>query len=85
MSKLPDFSELSLNLNAAGGLSDWQHAAKAAQDNDGAASLRQTPEGIDIKPLYTAEDRDGLPYLDSYPGLAPYIRGPYSTMYVNKP
>ena len=47
--------------------------------------LRQTPEGIDVKPLYTAADRDGLPYLDSYPGLAPFIRGPYSTMYVNKP
>ncbi|MGB2227845.1 MAG: methylmalonyl-CoA mutase, partial [Parvibaculales bacterium] len=55
------------------------------QDNDDAATLRQTPEGIDVKPLYTAADRDGLPYLDSYPGLAPFIRGPYSTMYVNKP
>jgi methylmalonyl-CoA mutase len=85
MSKLPDFSKLSLNLNASTDLRDWQNAAKAAQDNDDAATLRQTPEGIDVKPLYTAADRDGLPYLDSYPGLAPFIRGPYSTMYVNKP
>ncbi|MGB2449006.1 MAG: methylmalonyl-CoA mutase [Parvibaculales bacterium] len=85
MSKLPDFSKLSLNLNASADLGDWQNAAKAAQDNDDAATLRQTPEGIDVKPLYTAADRDGLPYLDSYPGLAPFIRGPYSTMYVNKP
>jgi methylmalonyl-CoA mutase len=85
MSKLPDFSKLSLNLNASTDLGDWQNAAKAAQDNDDAATLRQTPEGIDVKPLYTAADRDGLPYLDSYPGLAPFIRGPYSTMYVNKP
>ena len=85
MSKLPDFSKLSLNLNASADLGDWQKAAKAAQDKDDAATLRQTPEGIDVKPLYTAADRDGLPYLDSYPGLAPFIRGPYSTMYVNKP
>ncbi|HAT07988.1 MAG TPA: methylmalonyl-CoA mutase [Rhodobiaceae bacterium] len=85
MSKLPDFSKLSLNLHASADASAWQNAAKAAQDNDDAATLRQTPEGIDIKPLYTAADRDGLPYLDNYPGLAPYIRGPYATMYVNKP
>ncbi len=85
MSKLPDFSKLSLNLNTSTDLGDWQNAAKAAQDNDDAATLRQTPEGIDVKPLYTAADRDGLPYLDNYPGLAPYIRGPYATMYVNKP
>ena len=48
------------------------------------ATIRQTPEGIDIKPLYTEGDHD-LPYLDSYPGLAPFTRGPYATMYVNKP
>jgi methylmalonyl-CoA mutase len=85
MSKFPDFSKLPLNLAANAALGDWQNAAKSAQDNEAAAKLRQTPEGIDIKPLYTADDRDGLPYLDSYPGLAPYIRGPYATMYVNKP
>ena len=85
MSKLPDFSKLSLNLGADADIGEWQNAAKAAQDNDAGATLRHTPEGIDIKPLYTAADRDALPYLDSYPGLAPYIRGPYSTMYVNKP
>ena len=85
MSKLPDFSKLSLNLTASADVDAWQNAAKAVQDNQDAATLRQTPEGIDVKPLYTAADRDGLPYLDNYPGLAPYIRGPYATMYVNKP
>ena len=85
MSKLPDFSKLSLKRDASADLGDWQNAAKTAQDKDDAATLRHTPEGIDVKPLYTAADRDGLPYLDSYPGLAPFIRGPYSTMYVNKP
>ncbi|MCH1568701.1 MAG: methylmalonyl-CoA mutase [Alphaproteobacteria bacterium] len=85
MSKLPDFSKRALNTAANADMSAWQRAAKATQDNDAAAGLRQTPEGIDIKPLYTAADSDALPYLDSYPGLAPFIRGPYATMYVNKP
>ncbi|MGW5286989.1 methylmalonyl-CoA mutase [Rhodococcus pyridinivorans] len=48
-----------------------------------------TPEGIDVKPVYTKADRDavvaeGYP-LGSYPGLAPFVRGPYPTMYVNQP
>ncbi|HET9141755.1 MAG TPA: methylmalonyl-CoA mutase [Actinophytocola sp.] len=45
----------------------------------------QTPEGIDIKPLYTKEDLDGLDFLDGYPGMVPYLRGPYPTMYVKQP
>ncbi len=49
----------------------------------------QTPEGIVVKPLYTAADRaaavvEGFP-LNSFPGEPPYIRGPYPTMYVNQP
>src|SRR5690606_33040022 len=48
-----------------------------------------TPEGIDVKPVYTKSDRDavvadGYP-LGSYPGLAPFVRGPYPTLYVNQP
>ena len=48
-----------------------------------------TPEGIDVKPVYTAADRDaavaaGYP-LDSFPGAPPFLRGPYPTMYVNQP
>src|ERR1700685_3535368 len=44
-----------------------------------------TPEGIDVKPLYTDADLDGLDFLHTYPGLAPFLRGPYPTMYVNQP
>ena len=48
-----------------------------------------TPEGIDVKPVYIAADRDaaveaGYP-LDTFPGEPPYVRGPYPTMYVNQP
>ena len=46
---------------------------------------KQTPEGISIKPAYFAPDIDGLPHLDSVPGLPPFLRGPYATMYLQKP
>ncbi|MEV4100629.1 methylmalonyl-CoA mutase [Nonomuraea sp. NPDC049649] len=45
----------------------------------------ETPEGIAVKPLYTGRDLEGLDFLDTYPGAAPYLRGPYPTMYVNQP
>jgi methylmalonyl-CoA mutase len=45
----------------------------------------QTPEGISVKRLYGETDLAGLPFLDSWPGLAPFIRGPYPTMYVQQP
>ncbi|HEX4817007.1 MAG TPA: methylmalonyl-CoA mutase [Nonomuraea sp.] len=50
-----------------------------------AGEVWETPEGIGVKPLYTARDLDGLDFLRTYPGVAPYLRGPYPTMYVNQP
>jgi methylmalonyl-CoA mutase len=44
-----------------------------------------TAEGIDVKPLYTAEDLAGLEHLNTLPGLAPYTRGPRATMYAGRP
>ncbi|HQM45641.1 MAG TPA: methylmalonyl-CoA mutase [Smithellaceae bacterium] len=43
-----------------------------------------TPEGIAVKPVYTAEDLEGLDMMDSLPGIAPYLRGPSATMYANR-
>jgi methylmalonyl-CoA mutase len=43
-----------------------------------------TPEGIPLKTLYTAEDLDGLPYTNTLPGMSPYIRGPQATMYAGR-
>src|SRR4051812_17045958 len=43
-----------------------------------------TPEGIPVKGSYGPEDRAGLDFLDTYPGLPPFLRGPYPTMYVNQ-
>ncbi|WP_431903157.1 methylmalonyl-CoA mutase [Nonomuraea sp. bgisy101] len=45
----------------------------------------ETPEGIAVKPVYTADDVEGLDFLRTYPGAVPYLRGPYPTMYVNQP
>ncbi|MFK7731212.1 MAG: methylmalonyl-CoA mutase [Pseudomonadales bacterium] len=45
----------------------------------------KTPEGIDIKPLYTADDLEAVEHPDSMPGMAPYIRGPQATMYAGRP
>ena len=47
--------------------------------------LWHTPEKIDVKPLYTAADLEGMEHLNYAAGIAPFLRGPYSTMYVNKP
>ncbi len=44
-----------------------------------------TPEGIDVKPLYTAADTAGLEFADTMPGMSPYIRGPQATMYAGRP
>jgi len=45
----------------------------------------QTPEGIAVKPAYAADDLARLDFLDTMPGVAPYVRGPYPTMYVQRP
>ena len=44
-----------------------------------------TPEGIDVKPLYTAADLEGMEHLESLPGFAPFVRGPRASMYTGRP
>ena len=51
----------------------------------GAAAPWLTPEGIAVKPAYGPDDVNGLDFLDTYPGITPYLRGPYPTMYVTQP
>ena len=64
---------------------EWQK--KAEQELEGSIEelLFETNEHIKLKPLYTGEDREGIEHLDHLPGLPPYTRGPYPTMYVNRP
>ena len=74
MTAIPDFTKLAF--------ADAVASATAPQRT---GDLWQTPEDIPVKPLYTAADRDGLPFVGTLPGIAPYLRGPYPTMYVNQP
>ncbi|HEX5802335.1 MAG TPA: methylmalonyl-CoA mutase family protein, partial [Azospira sp.] len=67
-------------------LDAWQKAAaKSAPGGDIAALNWVTPEGITVKPLYTKQDVDSLPYADTLPGFAPFLRGPQATMYAARP
>lgn len=73
MTRFPDFTKLELGTPGA----------KAAAPKLGEAW--ETPEGIAVKSAYMAADREGLDFLDDYPGLTPFGRGPYPTMYTNQP
>jgi methylmalonyl-CoA mutase len=79
---IPDFSKVELGTPAtAAGLDGWLTAVRESTGKDPEDLVFHTPEGIGVKPLYTAEDLAGLDFLDTLPGIAPYLRGPYPTMY----
>jgi len=67
-------------------LAQWHKAAaKSAPGGDVEALNWLTPEGITVKPLYTAADVAALPHADTLPGFEPFIRGPQATMYAVRP
>ena len=67
-------------------LADWHKAAaKSAPNGDVNALNWHTPDGIAVKPLYTAEDTKDLPHTNTLPGFEPYVRGPQATMYAVRP
>ena len=67
-------------------LTDWEKAAiKSAPGGDVAGLNWLTPDGITVKPLYTAEDTKDLPYANTLPGFEPFLRGPQATMYAVRP
>jgi methylmalonyl-CoA mutase len=72
MTRIPSFANMSFA----------QGTPRAAPAD---APAWQTPEGIVVKPAYGAGDLEGLDFLDGLPGVAPYLRGPYPTMYVQRP
>jgi methylmalonyl-CoA mutase len=68
------------------GIKDWEELATKQLRGKPLESLDwETPEGIKVKPLYTAEDLENLEHIDSLPGFAPYVRGPMATMYAGRP
>jgi methylmalonyl-CoA mutase len=78
---IPNFSDVPLRGDARPSTRD----AWAAAAGDVATDRWATPEGIDVGALYSAADVEGLDFLATYPGLAPFLRGPYPTMYTNQP
>src|SRR5262249_38938382 len=72
MVRIPDFTQVEL-------------AEGSVAAGPAAAAPWLTPEGIAVKPVYGADDVAGLDFLDTYPGIAPYLRGPYPAMYVTQP
>ncbi|MCP1159698.1 methylmalonyl-CoA mutase [Bacillus infantis] len=86
MANKPDFKSISLfGASQKEAEYEWKQEAGRLAGGD-AGSLRfETNEHIGIKPLYTESDIKGLDHLDDKPGLPPYTRGPYATMYVNRP
>ncbi|MGV0983822.1 MAG: methylmalonyl-CoA mutase [Limnohabitans sp.] len=78
-------SSKSFEFNASN-LEAWQKAAvKSAPGGDVSALNWKTPDGIIVKPLYTAEDTANLPYANTLPGFEPFLRGPQATMYAVRP
>ena len=72
MTRIPDFTKIT-----------YEPGKACAPGADAAPWL--TPEGIPVKPVYGQADLDGIDFLDTWPGIPPYLRGPYPTMYVNQP
>ncbi|WP_024517431.1 methylmalonyl-CoA mutase [Bradyrhizobium sp. Tv2a-2] len=72
MSRIPNFADIAFE----------KTAAPPPADN---AQPWLTPEGIPVKPAYGEADLTGIDFLETWPGIAPYLRGPYPTMYVNQP
>jgi methylmalonyl-CoA mutase len=73
MTRIPDFSTLEFAEGAA------------TPGASPAAAPWLTPEGIAVKPVFGPDDVKDLDFLDTYPGIAPYLRGPYPAMYVTQP
>ena len=73
MTRIPAFADIAFD------------AGNGASTRPSGAAPWQTPEGIAVKPVYGPEDIARLDFLDGMPGVAPYLRGPYPTMYVQRP
>ncbi|HEX6860020.1 MAG TPA: methylmalonyl-CoA mutase [Caulobacteraceae bacterium] len=80
MAGFPNFAELEFEAGPKPKPKGQRHAPKVAPP-----PVWETPEGIAVQAAYSLADVDGVDFTDGYPGLAPFVRGPYPTMYVNQP
>ena len=87
-SSIPNFADVGLSSTSNSGrlnVGEWRFKAEAETGQKIDDLAWQSPEGIPVKPLFTADDIAGLDFLDTRPGMAPYLRGPYPAMYVTQP
>ncbi len=84
---IPNFASVALGSKRIGDANTDTWAARVERFTGKKMSdlLWHTPEQVDVKPEYSAEDLVGIQHLDSFPGLPPFVRGPYATMYTLKP
>jgi methylmalonyl-CoA mutase len=86
MSGIPDFGSVELGrASAATSSDDWDKQFEDTTGRSVAEATWETPEGIAVPPLFTPAGLTGLDFLATYPGIAPYLRGPYPTMYTTQP
>jgi methylmalonyl-CoA mutase len=84
--KFVDYTQLAFETTPApGNATTWRKAAQAEAGGPDALGDWQTLERIPVKPVYTSADLDAVEHLDYTAGIAPFLRGPYATMYVQKP
>jgi methylmalonyl-CoA mutase len=81
----PDFRKINLNQPSNFSQEDWKKKAEAELNQEIDNLLFETNEQIKLKSLYTEEDLKDCEHLGGRPGIAPFTRGPYPTMYVNRP
>jgi methylmalonyl-CoA mutase len=74
MSRIPDYGALG-----------FDDIPDAPGDLPAATATTETPEGVTLRARYTRDDLEGVSHLGGVPGVAPFVRGPYPTMYVQKP
>jgi len=86
MNTFPDYTKVELNTAAAPvTFEQWRDRFETETGKSLSDWVRQTLEQIEVQPLYTAADLANCEHLDTMPGLAPFVRGPYGSMYVTKP
>ena len=85
MNEKPDFKKISIFSNNQPNEDSWKKTIEEKMNQSTTNLLYETNEGISTKYLYTEQDIKNIHHLHEFPGIPPYTRGPYPTMYVNKP
>jgi methylmalonyl-CoA mutase len=91
MTAIPNFADVPLlGPTPPARLDDWQHAVEQLKTQNSKLRTQnsrawQTPEQIPVQPVYSAADLRAVDHLDTMPGMPPFLRGPYPTMYVLRP